>query len=675
MKRNKLYAVKSKLNPGKKLWSDVRTGTLRGIGVMFTALLLAGSAQQSRAAEVVVLHDFQSNPINLKGYSVTEVDKNAPDRGIAAAGNYADGNGIHFAIMDEKGRLNVSNIFKFPEEQDVRAISLVTIDANVFLLTIQARSYNAPGHIIVLMLDANGKVINKYTIFAPSDYGKHLFPSHSLVFNNNYLYICGNVNTRGEWPNDPLLFHDKAAFVARLELNSGAIDFRAYNTTQTTTPPNPTNPSWDGTINDYDCAMRLKEVNGNLYVMGSANGSATTVGTTSLAASKAWVSRINPTTLAPVTNSFFGNSSMTSTNLPNTANGVYALDLVPDTQNNGQFYCLTNDLQGNNWKLSHLGTGLTINTGTASVFNSVYYSTAGEAIKGYGVFNSNAAPGRVSLYGLVGTDVPLAGGSSVYGSTIENVYNGAIPFVIGADLSFSTASGIGYSGEIGHVEGSQISYNSSQNMNEAYWTLGGLREWCIPVFGVQTNPLGGADDLAMIGYYKNPWNGGYINPRFIGTDGDGRISPCPASQEMVLGLGKINLQAATLTLTSALRTPYSEPFPYDPADLPQDSEPDCVNDNVYRTAKPGAMELSSAKGIYPNPASGQVTVMLGSDAVEGAAVKVTLTDIAGRVVLVNEGKAAGGKLVLNLDRFTAGMYQVSVSINQGAPVVHKLVIQ
>ncbi len=668
--KKKNQMKQSQLSKTAQWFSVMRTGTRKGFGVVLTALLLAGGVQNASAYEVVKSYDYQTVGSNLEGYVVSIVDPNSPDRGTAIMGNYHLGNGIHFAVVDGKGAMSVSKLFKFPETEDVRAISIATVDANVFMLTIQARGANRPGHILELMVDVNGNIINRFDIEAPSPYGKHLFPSHSIVM-NGYLYICGYTNTRGEWPVDPLFFHDKSAFVARMDMNNGATNIRFYNTNLNTNGV--TNINWDGTINDYDAAMRLKNINGRLYVLGSANGS-TTLGTSTstINGSKAWVSQLNLTTLAPLSSGFYGNSSVPASFWPNTANGSYALELIADTQTPNTFYCLSNDLNNNTWKLAHLGSTLALSVPTSGS-NSIYYSTTA-SIKSNGMFPTTNGGNRISLYGMVGTAVPLAS-STAYGSVISSPVNGAIPFVIGMDLGYSNA-GISYNNQWGAVEGNNLSYATSLDYQQPFWTQGGLREWCNLPFAHQFDPLSGSsDDLAMIGHFKNNTNSA-INPRFLATNGDGKIATCPSDQQMTLGLGYTSQTGVTISLNTDLGNPYGNNYPVDEADLLLYDELECSATSVYRTAKPGsAIAETDVKGIYPNPASDHVTIQLGKDAQDGAAVKVVLSDVTGRIVYSSQANAAGGRLELNLPRLTAGMYQASVVFGDAKPVSYKLVIR
>ncbi len=666
MKRKNRNQKTLALSATTKRFTSARTG----MGLLLSAVLLAGSVNSASATEIIKSYDYQSSAAQLQGYVISPVNTTAIDEGTVAAGNYNAGTGVHFQAMDKDGTVMASTIYKFPEEQDVRVVSIATYEAHRFVITVQARRMNQYNHVISIMVDDNGNVMNQYDFIAPSTYGKEIYPMHSVIMQDQ-LYICGYVSIGADFPNDPRYTDSRTAFVGKIDLNTNVSDVHYYSSTQNLNTV--TNPSWNNLYNDYDAAMRLRNFDTRLFVMGSANGSATLSGSSNtINASKAWVSEIDPATLAPISTGYYGSSTVANTTTPSTLNGSYALDVNRDNLNNA-FYALSNDLSANTWRITHLSNSLAISV-PGSGSNSVAYTTTA-SIKGSGIYPWNSSSNRFTLFGMVGSDVPLVN-TSAYGSTIESPTGGAIPFVMGLDLSYSS-SGIAYASAKGNVLGNQLSYASGLGYQEPHWTNGTMGEWCNPAFGMQSEPFGGTDDMILMGHYLNATSA-RVNPRFLSTTGEGYVQTCPSAERMTYGLGLVNLQSATVTATNEDGVTRRLDYPVDMNLFDLDAEYECEATNIYRTAKPGATamaEVSDAKGIYPNPATDQVTIQLGKEVKADATVKVILTDITGRVVLTQEGNANGTLLQLALPKLTAGMYQASVAVQGGKPEVYKLVIR
>jgi hypothetical protein len=87
-----------------------------------------------------------------------------------------------------------------------------------------------------------------------------------------------------------------------------------------------------------------------------------------------------------------------------------------------------------------------------------------------------------------------------------------------------------------------------------------------------------------------------------------------------------------------------------------------------------ARELAGRAVLYPNPASGAVTLSLSG--APGGAVTVAVVNALGQVVLTRAGSAAGGSLTLALEvsQLAAGVYAVRVTTSQGS-FVKRLVRQ
>ncbi|MFO0494175.1 MAG: PA domain-containing protein [Flavobacteriia bacterium] len=83
---------------------------------------------------------------------------------------------------------------------------------------------------------------------------------------------------------------------------------------------------------------------------------------------------------------------------------------------------------------------------------------------------------------------------------------------------------------------------------------------------------------------------------------------------------------------------------------------------VFNAAELGVSEASMIEGVaYPNPAVDNVTVSLKA---EGNA-NITMTDVAGRVVLSKTANLVNGKTDLNIAALNAGVYVVNVVLESG----------
>jgi hypothetical protein len=83
---------------------------------------------------------------------------------------------------------------------------------------------------------------------------------------------------------------------------------------------------------------------------------------------------------------------------------------------------------------------------------------------------------------------------------------------------------------------------------------------------------------------------------------------------------------------------------------------------VFNAAELGVSEASMIEGVaYPNPAVDNVTVSMKA---EGNA-NITMTDVAGRVVLSKTANLVNGKTDLNIAALNAGVYVVNVVLENG----------
>jgi hypothetical protein len=668
MKRKNSHQQEALIAPTQRTSSFLRTGRRIGLGLLLSGMLLAGSSSMAGAQQMIKSYDYQSAGVDLRGYVISCVDANSIDEGTVAAGNYDQGNGMHFQVTDSHGGIISSTVYKFPDENDVRVVSVITKEPHQYLVTLQARKSGMEGHAITLLLDDNGNINGQYHLIVAPDYGTELFPMHSAVIDQT-LYICGYVSNGATYPGDPRYTDDRTAFVGMIDLNTHHTDMHYYYSSLNTNTV--TTPGWNFLYNDYDAAMRLRVFDNRLFVMGSANGSATLgTSTSTINSSKAWISELDPSTLDAWSTTYYGPNSIPANTTPSALNGVYALDLIVDLQTGG-YFGMTNDFIDQTWKLTHLQNTLAVST-PFSGSNSIAYNSPGQKIKGSGIYNWNNVPGRISLYGTLGSDVPLDN-PPAWGSTIANTSQGGIPYLMGVTVNYSAVTGMTYNSEKGHVLGNQPIFAAGLNYQEPFNTAGSMGEWCNPAFGLKAYPYGGDDDVVLMGHYLNLGTSG-PNPRYIYANGEGAVNGCAAAERMQFGLGTTTLSAAAVTGSNQYGDARYLDYQVDMNPMDVDAIYDCEFDFIYRTAKPAAM-ANNTKGLYPNPATDQVTIMLGAEVADGDLVTFTLTDMTGRVVLHQQLTAAGNSLPVKLPRLTAGMYQAGVRINQSVPAVYKLVIQ
>lgn len=97
---------------------------------------------------------------------------------------------------------------------------------------------------------------------------------------------------------------------------------------------------------------------------------------------------------------------------------------------------------------------------------------------------------------------------------------------------------------------------------------------------------------------------------------------------------------------------------------------DCTTQTVVATREPSA-DAAPAFEVYPNPASGNVTLQLFEE--PGKETRVTVRDLWGRVIFVQA--VNGATHTLNVGDLPAGMYLVSVASGPASMGVRKLMVR
>ncbi len=666
----KVLLFKKKALSLKQLGLQTAACKKTGMAIMASALL--ASSVSDLKAQTLQSYDFGARL--TQGYSITPM-RTGVDDGVAMAGTDMigkTGTSVHFMTTDPMGVLGTSIEMAF-NVKDVRAIAIQNITPNTFVLVTELHEPGKLNRIGIVMLDATGKILKTMEL-GISDKAKMQNP-HALnaIVWNKRVFICGYATEKPEYPNDPSYQDSRSSFIARVDLVTQATEVSLFNTPiYTGSIPIP----YPGGYNDYDMATRLKVVNGKLYLLGSVNGISQSVTDNAtlvynVAASKAWIATINPSTLQIATQTVYGKYQAAGYTTPITLDGLHALDIIEDKEYPGEYYALSNSLRGEIWGLTHMDAAMQVSMPVAG-WGSTSYAGGPYKVKAAGVFNSPDGSSNVSVYGVTGDELPLAN-MSAYGTTIESPINGAVPYVINMNVNYDPIYGVSISSEKGYLHGNAMGYATGLNFQQPFFTQAAMGEWCNIPFGIQVKD---ANHLQLMGHVK--MNPGTMQPRYIRSAADGYLNGCNAAEPMDLspmgGLGLGNMEVVAeggpvggFVIESSVKVQKRTLL----------NQYDCSSTNIYRTAKPGTAleETSVVKGLYPNPATDKVTVMLGSDVAAGDAVKVVITDVAGRVVLAQSVAATGNSLQLALPRLTAGLYQAAVSVGQNPASVYKLVIQ
>ncbi len=651
-----------------------KTFTRKSLGIAaLSAMLLAATAQHADALQRIVSYRYDPSMGDMTGHVIAPINYYDPSEGAAVACNvqmpgYSNpGQGVHYALTDANGNTTAGMFYKFPEFEDVRVVSIAYAGNGSSVMTIQGRENGTlDAHLLALKVDRYGNVQDQYDIITSGNAGTISFPQHSLVLGDQ-LYICGYQEQTTGNPTDPSFYDSRQSFVTKTNLNTHQSIVRFYNTTM-----------FGGGFIDFDGAMRLKSYYSALYVLGSGNGPTNTSAGV-MNSSKSWVASIDPTTLAVTQSTYYGFNADQNAS-PLDVKGSYAIDMVQDMMMDA-YVIVNNDLGRNRWFVTHTGLALGLQN-TFAGFNAFTGVPQGHRMKASNIFawsSNNTAPyiPRYSICGTVGSDVPL-NNPSAYGTDIEYTSLGAIPS-IQAFYMDPTAGLTAVTGLRGSVLGNLPGYGLGLGLNQSFWYNGNMGEWNNRSFTIQPGSYGSYPytiGLSMMGHGRNSW-GGNINGRFIGATGDGEVNGCPAWQAMAYtDLGYFNVNSQPLNTATSVGLAEEVGLVVDATPQGTIVEWECAPGFIYREAKPGTLTTTTqSPGLYPNPATDHVTVVLGQDVQEGAMAKVMMTDVTGRVVYQHESALTSPSLELALPRLTAGMYQVAVSVAGGKAVTHKLIIQ
>ncbi|MBS1628798.1 MAG: T9SS type A sorting domain-containing protein [Bacteroidetes bacterium] len=566
---------------------------------------------------------------------------------------------------------------------DLRAVAITPAGtsaggnpANALVLQARGDQNIPPDHIDVLLTDASdpGAVPMIYNAYRLVDQaGGNLYPTSAVFDGNQTLFICGIYTTTSPYPNEPTLADSKEAFVASLDLTNGTTNFMTYSSMVNTTFPLPIAP-WGGNFNDYDAALRMRIINGNLMVVGSANGTATTLyhGAGSVILyrqvnySETWVANIDMSSLNITSQSKFGTQQAPEYTTPENGEGTYGLDIMEDKMSsNGDYYVVQNRVTGarNNflpgWYLTHidsLGSPTSLlptNVGSNpnTLFDTTYFT--GKML-GAVRHTDKKQPSRITMYGIM------------------------LPWMtaMSFDVSFSP-SGISFTNPAWWWY-SSTSGGSMGVVNPDFWLSSDLNLWSLPdmaaPYGAGSNP----DYLGLMDYsFKSV---GLSQPRFIQGGADGEYvssgSRCAAWINNGVSAPGINFRSVSGGMTNSPGTLMVDNPQAEINDRPHTIY-SCNNGDPYRLThnKPNANLQADAWQVQPNPASDYIVATWGGTLNSEDFTSLRLLDMTGRAVYAATAHPVGNSVRYSLPRLAPGLYMATFTINGMSAQTIKLSIQ
>jgi hypothetical protein len=566
---------------------------------------------------------------------------------------------------------------------DLRAVAITPAGtsmngnpANALVLQARGDQFITADHIDVLLVDADDPgnrpmIYNAYRLVDQA--GGNLYPTSAVFDGNQTLFICGIYTTTSPYPNEPTLADSKDAFVASLDLMSGTANIVTYSSAVNSTPPLPVSP-WAGAFNDYDAALRLRIINGNLMVVGSANGTALTWWQSGggpllwrfVNYSETWVANIDMTNLSIVHDSHFGTQTAPSYTDPSDGEGTYGIDIIEDVSSGiGGYFVVQNRVTGsrNNfnpgWYVTHVDdlafviTPLQVSSPSSG--SSTLFDTTGFTGKMFGAVRhtSVSKPERLTMYG---TTMP---------------WMTAMSF----DVDFSSSAGISFASPAWWWYQS-ASGGSMGTPDPDYWLSTDLKLWSLPDMGAQ---YGAGSSPDYLGVMDNSYQvGGMSQPRFIQGGADGEYVPvkgCPAWQYNPPGITTIHFHNGGSDAFASGSVVVDMP-PANIADRPHTIF-SCKNGDPYRLTHNTANAVLPGGDlqVWPNPVMDYVDVTWGETLQSSDLTGLRLRDVTGREVYAATAQPAGNSAHFSLPPLANGIYMATFTISGMSPKTVKLSIQ
>ncbi|MBS1630932.1 MAG: T9SS type A sorting domain-containing protein [Bacteroidetes bacterium] len=488
---------------------------------------------------------------------------------------------------------------------------------------------------------------------------------------NQTLFICGIYTTTSPYPNEPTLADSKDAFVASLDITNGNTLFMTYSSNVNPTFPLPVSP-WNGDFNDYDAALRMRIINGNLMVVGSANGTATTVyhGPSGplyrpVNYSETWVANVDMSSLAIKYDSHFGSGFAPEYTDPSDGEGTYGLDILEDKlSSNGDYYVVQNRVTSarNNfnpgWYLTHIDNLMAASplypSGSISTNNTLFDTTnfTGKMLGGVRHTDKKQAA-RITMYGIY---VPWMSAWS-----FDVTYSSGISYTNPALWQYHSLSGGGI-----------------PSVNPDFWLSSNLNLWSLPDMGAQFGAGTNPDYLGLMDYSFQ--STGLSQPRFIQGGPDGEYVPgpgCTAWHNRGFAASGIHFLDQGLQRMASIPGTLSVDAPQaNILDLPQ-TVYSCNNGDPYRLTHNSAnQQLPTGEVmVSPNPGRDYVDAFWGGTLKSEDLVGLRLRDVTGREVYAATAQPSGNKAHFSLPPMAKGLYMATFTLNDLSAKTIKLSIQ
>ncbi|RYE26267.1 MAG: T9SS type A sorting domain-containing protein [Sphingobacteriales bacterium] len=532
-----------------------------------------------------------------------------------ASGN--DDNSIHFTRYDQSGGILADAVID-QKEIDDRNVDLTYLSGDKYLLTAFHRNL-ATGQVVIdnMIIDPNGNIAAQALLASSNQKFPNLYPMDATYDRRRrQIVVCGTASEEGRKLDAP-----KVAFVATFSTSLVPIAMQFYDSDNGT-----------GQTEDYDIANRIvQNSTGDYYITGSENAKKD-VGPVMAIRNML----IDPVTLVP------------TWSYPLSYNDGKAQEISTDmvetvgASGKKEFYTLVNSTLDNSWSIIRVDPS----SGTPTV-------GVAESYKSYQGYGFNIALGNKSDQLVVSGMKYRAKDHSCYDQDKE-----ATPFMATVYVSAIPAS------LLNHVE-----YNTKVG-NSAYWSTSDLYQpspgyYPLPVY--YNNFADREKQLAPYSVVTPLYNPSFaLNTKYLDVD--------PATKN---GCDDIYCQYDEERFEiyrpenreSLPEAPWKRLRPREVSDLYSYYDKVDCQSGYYRsdnTTSVNELEASSMK-IYPNPATDNISIELGSSYKE---VQITLYDIAGKkIATLYKGAVTAQALQLQLPaQLGAGVYMLQVNGNGKASI-------
>ncbi len=482
----------------------------------------------------------------------------------------------------------------------------------------------------------------------------HLFPMHSIAYQGK-IYTCGflqNINQTTN-PTDIIWTDPRKSFVASLMPGDNTADAITWET-----PLWPTVSPSAGGYADHDFAIRLKEINGELIVMGSGNGYGSYVtgwsgGTVTVPVAWAWNSKIDPFLAAtnPTSSKYYGETiapMFYSSDNPHV--GHFSTDITEDRDNPGQYYNLFKGIYLHASGIAHLEANLDISPSLTA--NSIYQFLP-ETPSGHTISPSSLASGTYVMHGTK----PWSRHPSLPAYVV--------PFSTHFNLNWAagTLTGTAASGFIHtNLSGNDVPYFGGYPLfNNTHPGYNSISEH--PVSAVQT-PNG---DFTMMGVFNQ---NSLLKPRVIHTDPWGSTT-CPGTQNMsaqeLAGFQLMNINSQLQQFDMPLNTDIFDCNNNIPlGNISNDGYFNAIcsigGGSYYKNGITEIQSVAKVSGIhvYPVPVTDELTIETGAESAQNETTEILILDMTGKPISKKHSFSGAGVHKIDFRNLPSGVYFMQI---------------